>query len=90
MQKLDGETEIEFAEGEKSTGLEWFKNFIAELPKLVAFTEIAARDKDADIGDDLVALATEIQKKEEITFNEALRLAAGRRPDLFNAWLMPE
>jgi len=45
-QKLDNEEVYEFSEYSGGTKLEWFKNFIAALPKLIEFREIASRDRD--------------------------------------------
>ena len=51
MENMDVEQKIEFSEGqEKLTGLDWFIGFLERLPKLVDFSEIAARDKDVKTG----------------------------------------
>ena len=44
--KLDAENVIEFSEESKVTALDWFKNFVDELPKVVEFKELAKRGDD--------------------------------------------
>jgi hypothetical protein len=47
LESLDHETVIEFGEGDagKKSRLEFMKAFLAEIPKVVSFTEVATRDK---------------------------------------------
>ena len=43
----DASDPLEFAEGKKESKLEWFKNFLAGMDKIVDFKEIATPDKKA-------------------------------------------
>lgn len=63
MLKLDSEEVIEFSEESKVSRLDWFKNFMAELPKLVDFKEIATRDTDMGAGNAAEKLTQLTQKK---------------------------
>ena len=74
MSALDAETEIQFAEGaDKQNQLAWFRQFLAELPKVIHFGEIAGRDKDVS-GDPEGKLTALIQKK--MTDNKNLTYSA--------------
>jgi hypothetical protein len=71
---VEDETEISFAEGqEKKSKLDWFKDFMEGLPKVINFTEFAGKDKDVpdDAGSKLMAFAEKKQEKEKISFGEA-------------------
>ncbi len=47
MESLDDDDNKNlFSEDSKETKLEWFKNFLETLPKIVEFGEIATKDKD--------------------------------------------
>ena len=85
MENQAGKDPVEFAEGtDKQTPLDWIMDFFEnQLPKLVAFKEIAKREEDgedvepefAECEDqDRLDLHKKIQalaKKEEITYSEA-------------------
>jgi len=47
MENLAAEETMDFMDGKKRTSLDWFRDFMAELPKVVEFKEIATRDQDA-------------------------------------------
>lgn len=47
MENLAAEEAFDFMDGKKRTSYEWFQDFMAELPKVVEFKEIATRDTDA-------------------------------------------
>lgn len=63
MMGLDGESEIAFSETSKATSLEWFKNFMEELPKVVEFREIATRQGDTGAGSAGERLSAIVKKK---------------------------
>jgi len=63
MLKLDGEDVIEFSEERKMTAIDWFKSFLAELPKVVEFKEIATRDGNVATGDSAGKLEALIEAK---------------------------
>lgn len=84
--KLDAEDVIEFSEENKVTALDWFKNFVNELPKVVEFKEFAKRDMVPV--DDLSVLAQQIMVRDKIEFAEAWKKAGTERPDLFESWLI--
>jgi hypothetical protein len=85
-QALDAETEIKFGEDKKSTGLDWFKAFIEELPKLINFEEIARRDQDVqggNAGGKIEALIKEKQKENQnLTYGAAFSEVQVEHPDL--------
>lgn len=85
MQGLDSVTEIQFAEGVKTSPAEFMKKFIAELPKVIEFSEIARRDKDVagDAGGKLDQLIKARREKEpKLTFSEALTAVQLENPEL--------
>jgi len=45
MLRLDSETEVEFAEGQKKSPLTFFQDFLSNLPKIVEFEEVAKKGK---------------------------------------------
>jgi len=87
MLNLDAETEIEFSESGKKSGLDWFKGFIEELPKVVEFREIAGRDTDMgaqgdeEKRDKLVSEYMEQHK--EATEKDAILAVSDKHPELF-------
>lgn len=87
---VEDTTEIEFAEGEKKTSrLDWFKNFMAGLPKTVTFSELAKRDGQVsdDPGERLTHFAEQLQKDENITFNEAFEKVQIQHPGLTQEYI---
>ncbi|MFH2012511.1 MAG: hypothetical protein ABIJ37_07435 [Pseudomonadota bacterium] len=87
MLQLDGEDTIEFAEGKKSSRLNWFKSFMEELPKVINFEEIATRDKDVggagSAGEKLAALTQKkMEENKELTYGAAFAEAQKDNPDL--------
>ncbi|WP_028314678.1 hypothetical protein [Desulfatibacillum aliphaticivorans] len=86
MEGLDAGTEIEFAEGQaKQTPADWFQGFLADLPKLIDFSEIAGPDKDVHPGGDdekIAAMARKRAKEDGISFSEALLEVAKENPGL--------
>lgn len=87
MDGLDAETETRFSEnGEKATGLEFFKQFLKGLPVQVEFREVATRDKDiggGDAGGKLHAITLAIQEKNQgMTYSAAFSEAQRRHPDI--------
>ncbi len=78
---------IEFCQGsEKKTPDAWFKEFLEGLPKLVEFSEIAARGKD--IGDDgdvekREKLISDFMESEKVDYKEAVLAVSKKHPDLF-------
>lgn len=83
---LDAEEEVEFSEGDKSTGLDWFKNFIAELPKVVDFKEIADRKIDVKTGGAAAKLdklvREKMSKNSELDYGAAFSEVQRENPDL--------
>lgn len=51
MQALDGESEIQFSEEKKQSGLEWFKEFLGGFGKPNLFKEIATKEKAGASGE---------------------------------------
>lgn len=88
----DGQTDaVAFAEGgEKQTPQQWFRAFLAGLPKLVAFDEIATRDKRVDGGDAGGQLQELVRKKlkdnPNMGFTAAFSEAQREHPDLAAAY----
>jgi hypothetical protein len=85
MQRLDAEDEIRFAEDVTSSAVDWMKRFIDELPKLVDFGEIAARDKDVsgDAGAQIEALIAAKRKEHQgLSFSDALTAVQIDHPQL--------
>jgi len=46
MMNIDASEELEFSEEKKMSRLDWFKDFLTGLPKVVKFEEVATRDTD--------------------------------------------
>lgn len=85
MQNLDAENVVEFSEGKKTSALDWFKNFIEELPKVVEFKEIASRDKDigaGDAGGKLEKLTRNKMAEKKIDYSAAFAEVQTEHPDL--------
>ena len=86
MLALDGEEVIEFAAEAKVSRLDWFKKFLAELPKVIDFSEIATRDKDVggkSAGEQLTALThKKMADDKELTFSKAFSQVQIEHPDL--------
>jgi len=86
MLALDGEEAVEFAEQTKVSRLDWFKGFLAELPKVIDFTEIATRDKDVGDKNPGEQLETLIRKKmaddKDLSYSQAFSAVQKEHPDL--------
>jgi hypothetical protein len=90
MNSLDAETVIEFAEGEagKKSQLDFMKAFLAEIPKVASFSEIATRGKDLGAGGTTAGekLAIIVNKKmidnKELTYSAAFAEAQLENADL--------
>lgn len=85
MQSLDGEEVIEFAEESKTSRLEWFKQFLTELPKTVEFKEVATRDKNlgtGSAGEKLMTFTQAKMKEASLNYSEALLAVQREHPDL--------
>jgi len=84
-QKLDAETVIEFSDENKITALDWFKGFIAELPKTVEFKELAKRGDDVS-GDAAGKLEILVGKKmkedKSLDYSAAFSEVQREHPDL--------
>lgn len=86
MLKLDGESVVEFAEGTQGTSLDWFKNFLEELPKVVEFKEIAVREDDVKTGSAGIKLEKIIRAKmkedKSLDYGAAFAEAQRENPEL--------
>lgn len=83
--KLDAEDVIEFSEETKVTTLDWFKNFVNELPKFVVFKELATRNTDVsgDAGGKLEALIKKAMKEnKDLDYNAAFSEVQRENPAL--------
>lgn len=79
MEGLDGEEVISFSEENKQTRLDWFMDFMEQLPQSVNFKEIVTRADlpDNDNADDIARRAREFQDEEaksgrDISITEAV------------------
>lgn len=90
-QALNAESEIVFAEGKKTTALDWFKGFIAEMPKVVEFKEIARRDENVQTGDASAKLEALIKQKmaadKTLTYSTAFSEVQKENADLVTEYL---
>lgn len=87
LNSLDGETVIEFSEGQKKSELDFMKQLLEELPKTVTFGEHAGRDKDAGAkgtaGEQMGALARKMMlDRKDLTFGHAFAEVQRENPDL--------
>ena len=86
MLSLDGEEAIEFAQEKKASRLDWFKDFLNELPRVINFNEVASRDKNVGGGsaaEKITALVNDkISKDSKLSFSEALNAVQLEHPDL--------
>ncbi len=85
MKALDGEEALTFAEGaDQISRLEWFKGFMAGLPKVVEFGEVATREKDitGKAGEKLSAIIQKKMNEKQITYGAAFAEAQMENPDL--------
>ena len=86
MSGLGWESEIEFSEGNKTSPLDWFKDFIGKRAKLVNFGEFATRDKDVGAGnpgEKLTALTDKLMaENKDLSFGEAFLRVQAANPDL--------
>jgi len=83
--KLDAENVIEFSEETKVTALDWFKNFVEEIPKVVEFKEVAKRGDDVsgDAGGKLNVLVQQKRKEnKDLSFSEAFSEVQRENPAL--------
>ena len=63
----------------------WFKNFLAELPKVIDFKEVATREKSVAAGnaaEKLAAFTEEKMKDGSMSYSEALLAVQAEHPDL--------
>ena len=79
MEGLDGEEAVSFSEGKEQTRLDWFMDFMEQLPKSVNFKEIVSRVDmpDNDNAEDIAKRAKEFKDEEgkagrEISITEAV------------------
>jgi hypothetical protein len=79
MEGLDGEEVISFSEENKQTRLDWFMDFMGNLPQVVNFKEIVTREDmpDNNNADDIAKRAKEFKEAEAaagrtITITEAV------------------
>jgi hypothetical protein len=87
MLQLEGSNTFEFAEGKKQSQLDWFKQFVAELPKLVEFKEIASRENNVDPAANAAKLLSEavtrkMTDKPNLSYAAAFHEVQIERPDL--------
>ena len=86
MLALDGEEAVEFAAETKVSRLDWFKDFLAELPKVIDFTEIATRDKDIGSGNAAEKLEKltrdRMKENKDLTYSAAFSEIQKENPDL--------
>ena len=86
MLNLDGEEVIEFAAEKKVSRLDWFKDFMDELPKVINFEEIATRDQDVGAGSAAEKLTTLVKEKmskdKDLSFTQAFNAVQVENPDL--------
>jgi len=90
MENLDSENEIEFSEGNKKSRLDWFKDFLDDLPKVVVFGETVSRDKDIGAGEASVKLEQLIKnkmEKKEVGYNTAFAEVQNEYPDLVEEYV---
>lgn len=83
MQKLD-ETPIEFAEGKKQTPLEFMREFLTGLPKIVEFKEISGDGKELPEGEaKREALIKNFMEGNKVSYKKAMLSVAKMHPQLF-------
>jgi len=90
LSNLDAENVVEFSEGNKTSALDWFKNFLKELPKVVEFKEIASRDKDVGAGDagaKLEKLTRDKMDEKKIGYSAAFAEVQTEHHDLVNDYM---
>ena len=74
LESLAGNEPIEFNEGTKKTPLAWIKDFFEnQMPKLVAFKEVAVRDKDIP---EVEAEFTECADEERLDLHKKIKALA--------------
>jgi len=89
MERLDAEAEVSFAEGKKETPLAWFKDFVAGLPKLISFDEIAGRDGapgDGDAASKLDALTRKRMAEKDLDYGAAFAEVQKENPGLVDEY----
>jgi hypothetical protein len=91
MEQLDAGQALAFAEGaEKKTPDAWFREFLAGLPRLIEFKEIAARDKAVGGGDaagKLTALTRQRMADDKtLSYSAAFAEVQRENPDLAAAY----
>jgi cation transport regulator ChaB len=88
---LDGEEEIQFAEGQKRSRVEWMKSFLGELPKVINFKEVATRDKDGSqgtAGEKIQALIKKkMNEKKDLSYGQAFTEVQKENVDLAKEYL---
>jgi hypothetical protein len=86
MERLSNDEPVEFSEDKKSTPYEWFCDFLAELPKVVEFGEIATRDKDLGTkgaGEKLIALIRKkMAENKELKYGAAFAEVQSENPEI--------
>jgi len=87
---LDAGTEIQFAEGTKQSPLDWFKSFLAGLPKVIEFGE-KAKGEGTVTGDASAKLEAMIKKKladnKALSYSMAFAEVQLENPDLVNEYI---
>ena len=81
MESLD-ETPIEFSEGKKQSPMEFMQGFLAALPKIVDFKELAAGD-EPPTADKREALIKDFAEKNKVNYKKAAIAIARLHPQLF-------
>lgn len=88
MAGLDSETDYQFSEGEggNKKQVEWFKAFLADLPKVVEFSEIASRKTGVTAGGAEDRISALVDKKlsdnKRMTYADALLSVQIENPEL--------
>lgn len=75
MESLAGGEPVEFSEDTKKTPLDWFKEFLEEIPKVVEFKEIATRESDAPETD---AEFAEVEDQERLDLHKKIKALAAK------------
>jgi hypothetical protein len=87
---INDDATIEFCEGKKSSRLDWFKDFVTDLPNVINFEEFAKREDNTDDlseGDKLDAyIVKKMASNKELTYTEALDIVQREHPKLAAAY----
>jgi len=83
---VDDSTSLQFGEGAKQTKLDFFKSFLAALPEVIDFSEVAKRgDDDTNLteGEKFEAFVAKAMKDNEgLTYTEAMDIAQREHPKM--------